>query len=319
MFAARGIAVSFSLFLLVYCGLSIAVGLSCGRVRILLRNHSPSRVADLLFALRLLPLIAALGLTAALVVPSFLLLEPRAIDEPVGGVPLALAIFGLMLLVFGAWNAGAAAWQASRTIALWTRNAEPVDRDGTVPVLRISRVVPAMTAAGILRPLVLLSGAAEFRLSPTELRTALRHEFAHVRRWDNWKKLLFRCLPFPGMRGLEAAWSEAAEMAADDAAVSNAAEALDLAAAIIKLSSLGSCGEILCTDLSTGLVSSGVAASTNARVGRLIGWSAERRVLPRRFAIWYALAASVTTIAALAATYSQLLVRVHAATEWLVR
>jgi hypothetical protein len=317
MFAARGIAVSFSLFLLVYCGLSMGVGFACRKAP--LHRYPPSRVADFLFALRLLPLIAALGLTAAFVVPSFLLLEPRAIDEPMGGIPVALSISGLMLIVFGLWNAVAAARQASRTIALWTRDAEPVERCGAVPILRIFRAAPALTAAGILRPRVLLSGAAEFRLSPTELQTALRHEFAHVCHWDNWKKLLFRCLPFPGMRRLEIAWSEAAEMAADDAAVRSAAEALDLAAAIIKLSSLGSSVEILCTDLSTALVSSGAAASTNARVERLIGWSAERRVLPHRHAFWYALAASVTMIAALAATYGQLLVQVHAATEWLVR
>ena len=60
-----------------------------------------------------------------------------------------------------------------------------------------------------------------------------------MRRRDNLKKLLLRFVAFPGMAGLEAAWLEATEMAADDAAVSNAGEALDLAAALIKLSRLG--------------------------------------------------------------------------------
>ena len=36
---------------------------------------------------------------------------------------------------------------------------------------------------------------------------------------DNLKKLVFRFCPFPGMSKLESAWSQAAEMAADDAAV----------------------------------------------------------------------------------------------------
>ena len=64
----------------------------------------------------------------------------------------------------------------------------------------------------------------------------MNHEIAHVRRRDNLKKLLLRFVAFPRMAGLEAAWIEATEMAADDAAVLNASEALDLAAALLKLS-----------------------------------------------------------------------------------
>jgi Zn-dependent protease with chaperone function len=67
------------------------------------------------------------------------------------------------------------------------------------------------------------------------LQTALNHEVAHVSRRDNLKKLLLRFVAFPGMSGLETAWLEATEMAADDAAVSTAGDALDLAAALIKL------------------------------------------------------------------------------------
>ena len=51
---------------------------------------------------------------------------------------------------------------------------------------------------------------------------------------DNLKKLVFRFCPFPGMAGLESAWSQAAELAADDAAVSNLNDAVDLAAALVK-------------------------------------------------------------------------------------
>ena len=55
---------------------------------------------------------------------------------------------------------------------------------------------------------------------------------------DNLKKLVFRFCPFPGMAKLESAWSQAAELAADDAAVSNLNDAVDLAAALVKLSRL---------------------------------------------------------------------------------
>jgi beta-lactamase regulating signal transducer with metallopeptidase domain len=318
MFAARGIAVSFSVFLLVYCGLSFVVCCAWRKIWLWSRKYPARSAADLLFGLRLLPFFAAVAITAAFTVPSFLLLEPRAIDEPMGSIPLALGICGLMLAAFGVGNATASALRASKTIALWTLEAKAMDESRAVPVLRIFRVVPPLMAAGILRPRVLLSGTAEFLLTTNELQTALRHEVAHVRRWDNLKKLLLRFVTFPGMSGLETAWLEATEMAADDAAVSNATEALDLAAAIIKLSQLGSATGFTSTDLATALVHS-PAASTNARVERLIAWSDERRGPPQRYSSWYALGVGLATITVFAVTYSELLVRVHTATEWLVR
>jgi len=173
-----------------------------------------------------------------------------------------------------------------------------------------------MTAAGIVRPRVLLSGAAESVLTTSELQTALHHEIAHVRRRDNLKKLLLRFVAFPGMAGIEAAWLEATEMAADDAAVSNATEALDLASALIKLSRLGPLEPAV--DLTAALVHSPTSAM-NARVERLIAWSDERRVPSQNFSPLYGLGATLASVAVFAFTYSQLLVRVHTATEWLVR
>lgn len=317
MFAARGIIVSLSVFMLVYCGLSLAVCCAWRKTWLWSRKYRAPRAADLLFGLRMLPLFGALAVTAALTVPSFLLLEPRSIDEPLGGVPLAFGICGLALATFGVMNAVESASRASRTIALWTRDAKPLEECGAVPVMRISRVVPALTAAGILRPRVLLSRAAERLLTPSEFKTALRHELAHVRRCDNFKKLLLHFAAFPGMSGLEAAWLEATEMAADEAAVSDAIEALDLASAIIKLSQLASSGGAS-ADLAMALVHGG-AASTNARVERLIRWTDERSIPLQRYASWYALGTGLATIVAFGVTYSQLLVRVHTATEWLVR
>jgi Zn-dependent protease with chaperone function len=180
-------------------------------------------------------------------------------------------------------------------------------------------ILPTMTVAGILRPKVLLSAAAESVLTANELRAAMNHEVAHVRRRDNLKKLLLRCVAFPGMAGLEAAWLEATEMAADAAAVSNAREALDLAAALIKLSRLAPVepGSVDPPVLTTALHSP--AAALNVRVERLIAWSDQRLESPKRFSPWYGLGAATATVAVFAVTYGQLLVRVHTATEWLVR
>jgi beta-lactamase regulating signal transducer with metallopeptidase domain len=186
----------------------------------------------------------------------------------------------------------------------------------SVAVLRISAAAPALTAAGILRPSVWLSGAAEFVLTERELQTALRHEVVHVRRRDNLRKLVLRFVAFPGMAKLESAWREASEMAADDAAVSSATEALDLAAAVIKLSRLAPLEAP--AELTTALVHS-PAECVNARVERLIAWGERRQPADAAYSLASAVCAAVAVMATLAVTYSELLVRVHIATEWLVR
>ena len=316
MFAARGIAVSFSVFAVVYCVLSLAV--SCGWNKVWRRSHRRrvGPTANYLFALRMLPLVAAAVITAAFTIPSFLLLEPRAIEEPVGRIPLVLSACGALLVIRGVVNAGTALRKASGTVATWTQGARLVQSSGSVPVLRISPSTPAMTTAGIIHPRVLLSGAAELLLTERELQTGLNHELAHVRRRDNLKKLLIRFVAFPAMSSLEATWLEAAEMAADDAAVSTTAEALDLAAALIKLSRLAPVEQR--AELTAGLVH-GPGSVVHARVERLIAWSDDRRAPAQGDSPWFALGAAFATVAMFAMTYGQLLVHMHTATEWLVR
>jgi len=318
MFAVRGIAVSFSIFVILYAALSVAV---CGvwrRIWLSGQQYSPRRCADLLFALRMVPFVVAAAVTLALAVPSFLLLEPRAVEESMGVVPVVLSTCGMAVLLVGTWKAASALVQASRTVARWANGARV---SGSSPLARdsvsvwISATAPPLTAAGIVRPSVWLSRTAEFVLTERELESALRHEVAHVRRRDNLRKLILRLVAFPGMAELESAWREATEMAADDAAVSSASEALDLAAAVIKLSRLVPLDPP--AELTTALVHS-PAESVNARVERLIAWT-ERRQSPQGYSLAYALCAAAAVMATLVVSYSGLLVRVHAATEWLVR
>ena len=316
MFAARGLVVSFSVFVIVYCFLSLAVLLAWRNISVHIGQRPVRRVADLLFTVRMFPLMAAAAITTAFTVPSFLLLEPRATDEPLIGMPLALGMCGVLLCIFGIVNAAVAVRRASRTVSNWTSKAQSIASCEPVPILRISPAVPAMTTAGIVHPKILLSGTAEAMLTGNELRTALNHELEHVRRRDNLKKLFLRAVAFPGMAALDAAWLEATEMASDDAAVSSASDALDLAAALIKLSRLGTVNPS--ADLTAALVHSS-ASFMNARVERLIAWSADRLAPARRFSPWYGLAAALATVAVFAVTYSQLLAEVHTATEWLVR
>ncbi|MGA7298792.1 MAG: hypothetical protein WBX10_00710 [Candidatus Sulfotelmatobacter sp.] len=320
MFALRGVAVSFSIFFIFYSVLTLVVGLVWRRVWDYSRLGSASSCADALFVLRMIPWILSSIVTLAFAVPSFLLLEPRAVRESMSPVLVALCVCGMAGMLAGMWNAAAALLRAAKTVAGWSNRARVIgssDADSGQPVLllRTAGDAPPLTAAGILRPSVWLSDTAEFVLTERELRCALRHEVVHLRRRDNLRKLLLRLVASPGMTELESAWREATEMAADDAAVSNASEALDLAAAVIKLSRLAPLAAA--GELTTALVHS-PAESVNARVERLIAWTEPQSFGPG-YSLRYSLCAAAAVVATLAVSYSSLLVQVHAATEWLVR
>jgi beta-lactamase regulating signal transducer with metallopeptidase domain len=321
VFALRGVAVSFSIFVVLYIGLSLVVCAVWRKVFAYGERHSARRSADLLFALRVGPFVVAAGVTTLLTVPSFLLLEPRAANEPVGAAALTLGLCGLAVMLTGLWKAAAAIVRAWRMVERWSEGAQVVPCSGRgardpVAVLRVSSTAPPLTAAGILRPGVWLSRAAEFVLSERELEVALRHEVVHVRRRDNLRKLVLRVVAFPGMLELESCWREATEMAADDAAVTNTSEALDLAAAVIKLSHLAA--REVPIELTTALVHS-PAECVNARVERLIAWTECPLSAGSKYSLGYGLFAAAAAVITLGVTYSELLWRVHTATEWLVR
>lgn len=313
MFAVRGIVISLAVFVVAYCALSTAVLLTWRKGWFREDRFSAAGRADGLFILRIFPFVSAIFVTAALAVPSFLIFEPRSIREQLGAIPIGLAISGLAFIMFGLGRSIAAVTRTSRIIHSWTHNAQRLESETSVLILQDAEDAPAMTAAGIFHPKVLLSRAAASMLTANELRAALRHEFAHLRRRDNFRKLLLQYAPFPGVRDLEAAWLEAAEMAADDRAVENPGEALDLASALIKLSRVIPLNPP--PELTAALIHS-PASLVEARVRRLVAW--KERPPSRRSALRCGMSAGVVALS-LFFFYGNLLVHVHAATEWLLR
>ncbi len=158
----------------------------------------------------------------------------------------------------------------------------------------------------------MVSDVAAILLSDHELEVAVRHELGHKRSWDNLKKVLISATPFPGMSSLESAWREAAELAADDAAVATRQDALDLAAALIKLSR--SSKQWCEPALASGLVSG--SSSISRRVQRLLEWSVPARRFRRTWP-WTLLVLS-TVIAGIAINYDATLALTHRLTEILV-
>ncbi len=316
MFVLRCLGVSLSCFLLLYVALSVGVIRGWRPLERASRRLPARALSNLLFVLRTLPFATALLVTLIFVIPSFLLLEPRVVAEPIGEVPLTLGVVCLLLLGAGIVNAIAAQRKTSRAVNGWLRDATSELSCYPVPLFRIRTAAPALAVAGGLSPRVFLSDTAASLLSARELETALKHEIAHVRRRDNLKKLLFRICALPGMSGLEMAWSEAAEMSADDAAVSNSREALDLASALIKLSRFAPVQQTAV--LATGLSQTPVSA-LNTRIERLVTWNETRLTRPANSFLSYGMPPLLATALCVMATYSGVLSGLHKMTEWLVR
>jgi Zn-dependent protease with chaperone function len=320
MFVLREIAVSLTFFVLLYCLLSALVAIAWRSLRWL--NATEQSLAALLFAFRVLPLTASVVITFAFVVPSFQLLEPRSmdIDEGMGAMPLALGACALSLIACGSFRVIIAQSRTSRVVARWLEGAHPLNVDAAAArtdaqtvTFPSRREAPPLTLVGIRRPRVLVSESTVALLSHDELQIALKHELAHMRSRDNLKKLVLRFCPFPGMGRLESAWSQAAELAADDSAVSNLDDAVDLAAALVKLSRLVPAGGApLCT---TGFVT----GSISARVARLLSWDEAGKARPKRIRLWYVVPPVLVVLGCVFASYGPALALTHEITEWLVR
>jgi Zn-dependent protease with chaperone function len=315
MFALRGLAVSLAIFFLVYSVLSLLIVGSWEVARRYAGRYVLSGSANFLFFIRLLPLLGAFAFTLAFTLPSFLILEPRSAQEAVGAAPTTLGICCLTLLFLGLARASLAQTKASQVLANWLQGAHRVRTCSKIPVFQTRKGTPLLTVAGVRAPRVLVSGVAMEVLQEGELEIALRHEVAHVRHLDNLKKLLMQFSPFPGMQPLERAWAQAAELEADDAAVSSMTDALDLASALIKLSRISSPESPL---LAANLLPE-AHGSIRTRVERLFAWDRVDHSHATDRSWFYATPVLLTAVVAAAATYGAVIEQIHEVTEWLVR
>jgi beta-lactamase regulating signal transducer with metallopeptidase domain len=307
-FAARGVLVSLAFFAVVYCLVSSLVVLTWEGVQRACRKPSSSS-ANLLFGLRILPFAFSVAVTLFFTFPSFWLLERRSLDEDTGTFVLGLC--SLLILGAGLVRVLLAEARTKRAVTRWRLSASNCEGDAISPTIQASDGAPPLILVGIRRPKVMVSDIAVTVLSDDELQVAVRHELGHMRSWDNLKKVFISATPFPGMTSLERAWREAAELAADDSAVTNRQEALALAAALIKLSRFSE--QWAEAALATGLVSG--STSIGVRLERLIEW----RVTSRRHLTspWMILVLS-TMILGIIGNYGVALSITHRLTELLV-
>jgi beta-lactamase regulating signal transducer with metallopeptidase domain len=315
MFVCRGFAVSLSIFLLLYCLLSTMI--SVGWTHMKGGKLAEGSRANVLYFLRVFPMLASAAVTIAFIVPSFQILEPRSAAEGMGVVPLVLSLFAVLLLGIACFQVTSRYKSTSLVVSRWLVGAS-VRKVGKTPqtiTFIPGQDVPSIVLIGIGRPRVLVSEFAAALLTGDELDVSLRHERYHLRSRDNLKKLMLGFCRFPGMARLDHAWYEAQERAADDAAATDAASALNLASALVKLARLAPVqAETLC-------LAGFVTGPVESRVLRLIDGKTNEAPADRRMAIyaWGAAAALIITSGLVVANYSAALLAAHAVTEWLVR
>ncbi len=279
-------------------------------------TQAADRAAGLLLV-RGLPVMVAMPLVAGLVVPAFHLFEPRQSDEVVGASLMALAAVGAGLVAAGLVRGWRALRTTRRLVRRWLRNARPVDLGGRrIPTLCIESDFPVVAVVGLIRPRLLVARQVLDACTPQQMRAVVAHETAHVRAWDNLKRLAIRSCPdvlalAQAGRQMERDWYLAAEEAADDrAATDTSPAALDLAEALLTVARLAPArpGDVF--PVSALFEGEGV----ERRVRRLLDGRRPRRRVP----LWLAAARALGLVAGAAAFTGLIDVRLLAGVQALL-
>ena len=240
-FVLLGIAVVFAVHLLVATTLSITIAAALPRIEPALARLEPRRRASHLFGLSLLPAAGGLGAALGLALPAWLRLEPRGTGEEPGTTLLLLALAGAVLVSVRFGSALRDHWRTSRLVRRWTSEGQAL-AGFSFEATRFRHELPVAALAGTLTPRLLFSDTALRALTPAELEAVVEHERAHAAVHENLRRLLLRGSPdplalLPRGRRLRAAFEEAAEAAADQAACTRVSPLL-LASALLKVAGL---------------------------------------------------------------------------------
>lgn len=282
--------------------------------------------ARLLFALRILPSALAFAFVFALVVPSYVLLEPPHTGETVSLKLLLFASASAAGVMLALWRV-AGTWRVTRKFEReWMSRAEPVSVEGmTAPAYRMRHHFPVIAVVGVLRPRLFIASQIFDELTPEELRAALAHERGHVEARDNLKRALLRAsedalLVAPLGRALARTWRKDSEMAADEFAASDSpGAALNLASAIVKISRMIPAGARPTLPAGAHLLGED-EDGLSKRVRHLLKLASAggRARARRRPLVAWALRFSLVAVFLLAVTQTEVLALTHTAIEQVV-
>lgn len=205
--------------------------------------RSPHTRAQIIFALRVGPVFAALVFVFGFVVPAYIVHEPDP-EESGEVVTLKLAIIAglscIALLITGIRVLRS--WLLTRRLrSSWSASAVEISVEGaSVPVFSMEHTSPIIAVVGIFKPRIFVARQALNSLTEAELQAAIAHEQGHIYFNDNLKRSILRVardtLLLPIGLEMDKAWAKNIEAAADEYATRrDRSAALDLASAIVKL------------------------------------------------------------------------------------
>jgi Zn-dependent protease with chaperone function len=244
MYFFLGISLLFALLLALNFLVSAAATILWCVIEKPTQNWSAQMRAQVIFSFRIFPLLAAIILVFAFLLPSYIIFEPHSSDEIVSAKLAILAAISLIGIaaafyrIFGTW------WRTRRLVKSWMRRSEPIFIENLrVPVYRITHPFPVIAVVGTFRPKMFVAEQIFDSLDEKEFGAAIAHECGHLAAKDNFKRTLLRIcrdlLVFPLGKTLDNAWAENAESAADEyAAQTGDTTALNLAAALVKIAKI---------------------------------------------------------------------------------
>jgi hypothetical protein len=258
LYVLRLIYICLASFFVVHLAIGFTVSATVPALVRWARTINPRRSASLLLAARFLPAVLSLLVVAALCVPSYFLLEPKAVSEELGFLCMAGAGLCVLIWILSISRGTGALVRSLR----YDRRCRHIGRvaqlpNESLPALLIDASVPVIAMSGVVHPHLVVSRKVVDELAPDQLSAALLHERAHRSSRDNLKRLLLLLTPglvpfFRGFDDLEVAWGRLAEWAADDRAVAgDPYRSLSLASAMVQVARMGAAVQPspLCTPL----------------------------------------------------------------------
>jgi beta-lactamase regulating signal transducer with metallopeptidase domain len=193
------------------------------------RQSSGARFAvwfSALLGIAALPLFGHSGSSGADIAKHFAITIPGSWAPYIFGGWAVIAGVGLVRVWIGFWHLtqlrnSCARVEVTALNPLLRKTLEEFDSPRSVAICVSDRLrVP--TAMGFLKPLVVIPSWTMLELSTKELNAILLHEFAHLRRWDDWTNLIQKILGallffHPAVWWIENKLTLEREMACDDA------------------------------------------------------------------------------------------------------
>ncbi|MGH8298334.1 MAG: M48 family metalloprotease [Steroidobacteraceae bacterium] len=205
-----------------------------------LRRHLTD--ADAVLGVRLLPAMGSATLVLTVVLPAFLLYEPRHAHDQPGPLLVVSALFALLVLADGV-RRGLQAQRATRALV---RSSQPLltqpATGDAVTVINVKE--PLVAVVGGWRQRIIAARSVTAACDHEEFRQVLAHEAAHMHARDNLKLLMLLTLPdalawLSTGSALTEHWRATTELEADErASGTDPRKRLALASALIKVARL---------------------------------------------------------------------------------